>query len=55
MTNWTKLVGDGVVGGITGAVDQFVQNRDEKKGIDERAAGKLDPTEKLPLMQQWGT
>lgn len=55
MAKWTKVGADVVVGGIAGTVDQVVQNMDEKRALDERAAGTLAANKKLPLMKQAGT
>jgi hypothetical protein len=55
MTEWTKVGIDIGMGGAAGAADQLVQNMDEKRALEERAAGKLGATEKLPMMRQTGT
>jgi hypothetical protein len=48
MTDWVKVGTDVVVGGGVGAVDQLLQNQDEKR---EAAA----PNGKLAIMKQYGT
>jgi hypothetical protein len=53
--DWTKVGVDVVTGGAAGALDQIIQNADEKRGMDERAAGTIKATEKLPIMKQYGT
>jgi len=47
MADWVKIGTNVVVGGGLGAIDQAVQNQDEKR---EAEAG-----EKLPVMKQYGT
>lgn len=47
MTDWVKIGTNVVVGGGGGALDQVIQNADEKR---EAEAG-----EKLPVMKQYGT
>lgn len=65
-TDWVKLGTGAVAGGAAGAVDQVVQNRDDKEE-DRRhkltptdAAGKptpgyLKPDAKLPMLSRFGT
>jgi len=55
MTEWTKVGVDFVVGGALGAGDQLLQNQDEKRGLEARAAGTLAAGKKLPIMGQIGT
>jgi len=47
MVNLVKTGTDVVVGGAAGAIDQVVQNADEKREADKGA--------KLPIMSQYGT
>jgi hypothetical protein len=55
MAEWKKVgVGMGV-GAVAGGVDQWVQNADEKRGLDARAAGTLAADKKLPVTKQIGT
>jgi hypothetical protein len=55
MTNWTKVLSDMGIGGLAGSADQLAQNSDEKRALNQRAAGKLAADKKLPIMQQYGT
>lgn len=55
MANMTKIGVDVLLGGSAGVLDQIVQNMDEKRALDARAAGKLAATAKLAPMQQYGT
>ncbi len=55
MTAWSKVGVDLGMGAAAGVADQFVQNMDEKRGLEQRAAGIIGPTEKLPVMRQTGT
>lgn len=60
MAEWIKVGTDLVVGGVAGGVDQWVQNYDEKRGLDARALPSTDPgylasDKKLPVMKQFGT
>ncbi len=60
VTDWVKMGTSIVAGGATGAVDQVVQNRDDKEE-DRRhklatgAPGYLKPDEKLPMLSRFGT
>lgn len=55
MPEWKKVgVGMGV-GAVAGGVDQWIQNADDKRGLDARAAGTLAADKKLPVMKQFGT
>ena len=64
-TDWVKMGTGAVAGGAAGAVDQVVQNRDDKEE-DRRhklpaptatapSPGYLKPTEKLPMLSRYGT
>lgn len=55
MPEWQKAGIDLVTGGVAGGVDQWIQNADEKRGLDERAAGTLPADKKLPVTKQYGT
>jgi len=55
VANWQKVGVDLVMGGAAGGLDQWIQNVDEKRGLDERAAGTLPADKKLPVMKQYGT
>lgn len=55
MAEWQKIGIDLGVGAIAGGVDQWIQNADEKRGLDARAAGTLAADKKLPVMKQYGT
>ena len=55
MADWKKIGVSVAVGAVAGGVDQWIQNADEKRGIDARAAGKITATQKLPVMKQFGT
>ncbi|MDP2729124.1 MAG: hypothetical protein Q8O55_01420 [Dehalococcoidales bacterium] len=55
MSDWFKVGAGAVTGAVAGVADQVVQNMDEKRALDERAAGRLAVDKKLPLMQQFGT
>lgn len=59
-TDWVKM-GTGIVaGGAAGAVDQMVQNRDDKEEdrrhkLATTVPGYLKPEEKLPMTARFGT
>lgn len=57
MTNWTKVGIDVGVGAGAGAVDQLIQNSDEKRGKNLATTDptQLDANGKLPIMKQYGT
>lgn len=55
MAAWSKLGTDVVVGGVIGAADQLIENQDEKRGLEARAAGTLAPDKKLPIMGRIST
>ena len=55
MANWAKVGVDVVGGGVAGVADQLAQNFDEKRAMDERAAGTLAADKKLSLLKQAGT
>jgi hypothetical protein len=57
MSDWKKLGIDVAVGGGVGAIDQLVQNLDEKRGIKMAAETPtlLDKNGKLPMLKQYGT
>ena len=50
MANWVKVGTDVVVGGAAGAVDQLIQNQDDKRMVAAVANGK-----KLNAFAQYGT
>lgn len=50
MVEWVKVGTNVVVGGAVGAVDQLLQNWDEKREVEAVLAGK-----KLGVMAQYGT
>lgn len=50
MAEWMKVGTDVVTGGAAGAVDQLLQNQDDKRAAEKLAAG-----EKLGIMGQYGT
>jgi len=60
VTDWVKM-GTGIVaGGAAGAVDQLVQNRDDKEEDRRHKLVATDPaylkaTNKLPMMSRFGT
>lgn len=47
MAEWVKIGADVLVGGGLGAVDQLIQNQDEKREAEKGA--------KLPVLQRYGT
>ena len=60
MAEWMKVGTNLVVGGVAGGMDQWIQNADEKRGLDARALSPTDPNylepdKKLPVMKQFGT
>lgn len=55
MADWMKVGTDVVTGGVAGALDQVIQNQDEKRGLEARAAGTITADQKLPIMKQYGT
>ena len=55
MAEWQKIGVDLGIGAVAGGVDQWVQNADEKRGLDARAAGTLAADKKLPVSKQIGT
>lgn len=55
MPDWQKVAVDAVAGGAAGGIDQWVQNADEKRGLDAREAGTLPADKKLAVTKQYGT
>ncbi len=55
MADWMKVGTDVLVGAAAGAIDQLVQNMDEKKALEMRVQGKLDADKKMPVSKQIGT
>ena len=50
MANWAKVGTDVVVGAAAGALDQVIQNQDDKRMVAAVSNGK-----KLSVMSQYGT
>lgn len=56
-TTWKKVITNVVVGGAVGAVDQLIQNTDNRRGYEQNVKDptKLDKNGKLPFLKQFGT
>jgi hypothetical protein len=55
MADWKRVGIGGGVGAVAGVLDQVIQNADEKRGLDARAAGTLPADKKLSVWKQFGT